>query len=366
MKIVIPTAALLNAASDASAVAAAKSPKPILECVRIHADKTTGVSFEATDLDVAIRVHLPDAEVKKAGEVVVSAQRFQAIVREITEESTTLQGEGQDLQVKTGGSRFRIRGDEPGDFPEIPAAPDSRSARIPANLFKHMVRRTAFATAKEAGRFALHGVMLKLDGKKIEMVATDGRRLARIEAQLDAKGKKAQVILGPRGLQLLERVIGGDETPVDVTFGDRQVIFASGSTLVSSRLIDGTFPSLDGVIPAPRDTAFVTKVADLAAGLRRASLLTTREAISVELSIAPGSLAIRSRARDVGEAEVAVPVSGDVSEARMGLNPHFLQDALKVMDPESDVRFEYTDDKAPGRLTDRDDYTYVIMPIALE
>ena len=175
-----------------------------------------------------------------------------------------------------------------------------------------------------------------------------------------------QAIIGPRGLNLLERILGGEVTEVEVAIEDRQALFRAGPALIVSRLIDGTFPSLDGVIPAKSDHAFTSTAGDFASGLRRASLLTTRDAMSVELRIEPSSLVIRSRAREVGEAKVEVPVDYDGAPQTVGFNPSYLQDALKVMEPGSMVTFEFTNAKSPGKLSDCDEYTYVVMPIALE
>ena len=367
MKVTIPTKLLLEGAAHAAAVAANKSPKPILECVAIRADPTTGVSLEATDLDVGLRFHIQDARVDEGGGIVVPAARLLSICREVDEGETTLSDAEGGLTVDTGRSHFYVRGEPIDEFPQLPLLAGGRSLSVPATLMQNMIRRTAFATAKEAGRFALHGVQFRAKGKDIEMVATDGRRLARSVGLLEKKpDADVQAIIGPRGLNLLERILGGDVTEVEVAIQDRQALFRAGSALVISRLIDGSFPSLDGVIPAKSDHAFTSTAGDFASGLRRASLLTTRDAMSVELHIEPESLVIRSRAREVGKAKVEVPVDYDGVPQTVGFNPHYLQEALKVMEPGCTVKFEFTNAKSPGKLSDCDEYTYVVMPIALE
>ncbi len=365
MRVSLPTQVLLEATTYVASVAANKSPKPILECLAIRADATTGLSLEATDLDVGIRHHIPDADVAESGALVISAARFLAIVREIDEETTTLFEKDGGLSVDTGRSHFHVRGESIEEFPQLPFFPDKGATTISAELLRNMIRRTAFATAKEAGRFALHGVQFQISGRNIQMVATDGRRLARATGDLGRKSGDVQAIVGPKGLQLLERV-SGDNAEIELAIADRQAMFRVGGVLIISRLIDGSFPSLDGVIPAQSDHEFRSTAADFASGLRRASLLTTRDALSVELHIEPQTLVIRSRARDVGEAKVEVPVEYDGQPQTVGFNPLFLQDALKVMEPASEIRFEFTNAKSPGKLSDHDDYTYVIMPIALE
>lgn len=372
MKVSLPTQILLEGVGHGAAVAASKSPKPILECVALHADSTTGASLEATDLDVGIRFHLQDASVSEEGALVVPASRLLSIVREVDEDETTLVDLEGSLAVDTGRSHFRVRGESVEEFARLPYFPEGSATRVPADLLRSMIRRTVFAAAREAGRFALHGVLLTISGKKIEMVATDGRRLARCEGQLESKAARdIRVIVGPKGLSLLERVLGSSASqaaPPEVLIAveERQALFRCGDALIISRLIDGTFPAYESVIPKESAHTVTCTVADLISGLRRAALLTTRDALSVELLIDGDRVTIKSRAMDVGEAKIEVPVTYDGPPTRLGFNPGFLLDALKVMDPASEVRFSFSGGKDPGTMTDSEDYIYVISPIALE
>jgi DNA polymerase-3 subunit beta len=186
-----------------------------------------------------------------------------------------------------------------------------------------------------------------------------------VEGRLPAAAE-VRVIVGPKALAALDRAMGSEPGEVTVGVQDRQVLFRVGSTLVISRLIDGTFPAYEDVIPRVTPNRFEVGVADFTAALRRASILTTRDAVSLQFDVAPGLLTIRSRAVEVGEAEVEVPVRYEGPGDRLGFNPVFLLDVLKVMDPARDVRFEFSSSKSPGKLTDGDDYVYVVMPIALE
>jgi DNA polymerase-3 subunit beta len=369
MKVRVPTPHLVEAVGHGASVAAPKSPKPVLECVALKADKKSGLSLEATDLDVGLRLRLKDAAVEEEGTVVVPANRLLAVLREVQEPETTMTEREGGLLVETGRSRFRIRTESAEEFPELPYPGGDSVIALPGDAFRTMIRRTIFATAKEAGRFALHGVLFRLADGRLELVATDGRRLARATRALDGKkpksAKEVKVILGPKGLALLDRTMG--ETPeVTVAVHERQALFQVGEALVISRLIDGTFPAYEDVIPKTAPKVFRLSAGDFAAGLRRASILTTRDSVSVQFDVSPKTLTIRSRAVEVGEAEVALEVDYDGQPERLGFNPTFLQDALKVMDPAAQVRFEFSTGKAPGKLSDDENYVYVVMPIALE
>jgi DNA polymerase-3 subunit beta len=367
MKVTLPTPLLLDAIGHGAAVASTKSPNPVLECVALRAERGAGLLVEATDLDVSLRLSLEEADVSEPGTLVVPAARLLAIVREIDQEQTTLVEADGALVIESGRSQFRVRGEDARSFGDLPSFPASPGAKLPAAELKAMIRRTVFATAKEAGRFALHGVLVRVSGKLLELVATDGRRLARATHSLgSAVAKEVRVIVGPKGLSLLERVVPDDGGDLSVAVHERQVMFRAGRALVISRLIDGTFPAYEDVIPKPSPKAFRVPVAAFATALRRASLLTTRDALSVQMDVSRDLVTLRSRAAEVGEAKVELPVAYDGAAERMGFNPAFLLDALKVMEPEAEVRFEFTTGKSPGKLTDGDDYVYVAMPIALE
>jgi DNA polymerase-3 subunit beta len=230
-----------------------------------------------------------------------------------------------------------------------------------------MIRRTSFATAKEPGRYALHGVLFRLSGGVLELVATDGRRLARATHAIGpATRSDVKVIVGGKGLSLLDRLASDDTAKVEVALEERQILFRAGGVVLSSRLIDGTFPSYEEVIPKPSKRGFGVPAGDFAMALRRAALLTAREAQSVQMDVAPQRLTISSRASDVGEAKVDLKIPYEETPERLGFNPGFLIDALKVMEPTHAVRFEFTSPKSPGKLTDGDDYVYVVMPVAVE
>jgi DNA polymerase-3 subunit beta len=375
MRFSAPTALLTEASGYAASVAAAKSPKRVLECLAIRASKKDGVTIEATDLDVAVRLKLADATVEEDGAIVVPAARLVSVLREISEKSVTLVGTEGRLEIDTSDCHFRVNGDDPADFPVLPQFPASGAFQVGCGILRGMVRRTVFATAKEPGRFALHGVLMRCAKGQLEMVGTDGRRLARATHAIEAMkgdGKTAEgkgevkVIVGAKALSLLDRLAADDAAPVEVALEERQILFRAGGTLLASRLIDGAFPSYEEVIPKPSKRGFSAPAGDLATALRRASLLTTKDAKSVTLDFAPKRLTLSSRAAEVGEAKIELKIDYDDAAERLGFDPSFLLDALKVMEPTSPVRFEFTTGKSPGKLSDGEGYSYVVMPVSIE
>lgn len=367
MRFSIATAPLLDAVGQAAGVAAAKSPKRILECVAIRAKKGEGVSIEANDLDVSIRIQLPDARVEDEGVVVVPAARLMSVLREVAPGASelTLVSADQRLDIDTKDCHFRIHGDNPDEFPAIAPFPAAGVQTLPLSTLRGMIDRTIFATAREPGRFALHGVQVRFGASEVEFVATDGRRLARVQ-QATPKGPASdlRVIVGTKPLSLVGRLSNAADSQIDLAIEERRIFFRSGTTLLSSRLIDGSFPPYEQVIPVSTGKGFDVKAGDFATALRRASLLATKDMQSVAMDFSTEKLTITSRSPDVGEAKVEMKIPYTDTAERLGFNPLFILDALKVLDPLRDVRFEFTNPKSPGKLTDGQGYVYVVMPVS--
>ena len=367
MRFSIPTASLLDAVGQAASVAATKSPKRILECVALRAKKGEGVSVEANDLDVSLRVLLPDARVEDEGVVVVPATRLVSVLREVAQGASelTLVSAEQRLDIDTVDCHFRIHGDNPDEFPAIAPFPAVGVQTLPLATLRGMIDRTLFATAREPGRFALHGVQVRFGAAEVEFVATDGRRLARVTQPAgNGPATDVRVIVGTKPLSLVSRISMLPDAKVDLAIEERRIFFRCGGTLLSSRLIDGSFPPYEQVIPATTGKGFDVKAGEFATALRRASLLATKDMQSVAMEFATEKLTITSRSPDVGEAKVEMTIAYKDTPERLGVNPAFILDALKVLDPIRSVRFEFTNPKAPGKLSDGQGYVYVVMPVS--
>lgn len=367
MRLTLPTLPILEAVGLAAAVAASKSPKRVLECVGIRAT-SEGVTVEASDLDVALALRLSEGTVEREGVVAVPSSRLVSVLREVAEgrKEITLVGEEGQLEVAAPGCHFRVHGEDPAELPESEGFPGIPAASVPFGVMRRMIERTQFATAREPGRFALHGVQFRFTATELEVVATDGRRLARIVREVAAgPSTELKVIVGTKPLSLLARLTTDETAVVDVAVHDRRIFFRVGRALLSSRLIDGSFPPYEQVIPPPSVKGIDVTVADLSTALRRASLLTTREMRAVSMEFLPGRLVLSSRAPDVGEAKVELEVSYDQEEVKLGFNPDFLLDALKVMDPQRKVRFEVTSMRTPAKLSDGPEFVYVVSPVSV-
>lgn len=391
MKVICDRASLLDAVNLVSGAVAQRTPRPQLTCVHIKADKSAGageVTLAATDAEISLRLSLSQVDVHQPGEALIPADRLRAIIAaEDNEPTLTLETEGDDLHIRGGDAHFKVCGFPSAEFPPIPNFGDivsgsaqSDKARAvlthPAGSLSQLVARTLFATARENSRYAINGVLLKRDGKRLEMVATDGRRLALARANLTGPDKDARpisCIVPTKALGMLQKLIKEHEEPVQIAITDSQVHFSFGTAaspgraMLASSLVEGTFPPYEDVIPRDQDKKVTFDKDLLSSAVRRAALLTNEESRGVRMAFdgKKKSVDLSSRAPEMGEAQVKVDVSSYEGEAiEIGFNPQFITDALKVID-QPEVILELKAPNKPGLIKSGNDFMYVVMPVNL-
>ena len=365
MKVICDRGALVDALNLAGAVVVSRTPKPVLLCVRLEASKGV-LSIASTDLEVALHLTVAQVDVQEEGEALIPADKLTAIVRESADTTLTIETDAEAGHVRGEDSHFKIFGYPPAEFPPIAVFGDEADFQINAGQLHDLINKTLFATARENSRYAINGVLVERDGKKLTMVATDGRRLALAKGSISAvKGEVASAIVPTKALGLLARLFDDPGETVKVKFIDGQAMFATDTATLTTNLVEGNFPPYKDVIPKDQDKKAVFATDALASGVRRAALLTNEESKGVRMAFSADRLLLSSRAPEMGEAEVTVPVesyTGDPVE--VGFNPHFITDVLKVVDADQ-VTMEFKAANKPGVLRVGSDFTYVVMPVSL-
>lgn len=378
MKVICDRSALLNAVNVVSGVVASRSPRPQLTCVKLVAEKSGKVgtlTLAATDAEISIRLRMSQVDVTETGEVLIPADKLRQIVSaEDAAPTLSLESEGDACHIKGDDAHFKILGYPASDFPSIPGFDASGSGKQAfsqdAATLGGLIARTVFATARENTRYAINGVLLKRDGKRLEMVATDGRRLALTRTHVTAE-KDAQAfscIVPTKALNMVQRLLGNPDEQVRVTLTDNQIVFGLGETAVlASNLVEGTFPPYEDVIPKDHDIKVTFDRDVLSSAVRRAALLTNEESRGVRMAFkkADKQVELSSRAPEMGEAEIRVDLAGfDGGDIEIGFNPSFITDALKVI-PENQVIMELKSSSKPGLIKSGTDFVYVVMPVSL-
>lgn len=368
MKAILPRQEFSDALSAIGGLTSQRSPKPILSCVKITASDES-VEVVATDGEVALRLSLAALSVKRPGTVVAPADRLAAIIRELPDAEVALEVSDRYCVIRGHGCEFRIFTAEEADFPPVAEFSNESDMTVDVRALRHMIDLTLYAAARETTRYAINGVLWERHGKKLYLVATDGRRLARAGgAVLEASSGDFEAILPGRALQTFLRVFSGreDGQALQVKVTPNQVLMQTDDRLLSCVLVEGHFPRYQEVIPKEHNKVARIGREEFMSAVRRAALLTTEDSRAVRLAFGGGQLVITSQSAEQGEARVELPIKYEGEDVKIGFNPVFLNDALKVLNVD-EVVIEMLEDSKPGVLTggDRADFLYVVMPVTL-
>lgn len=365
MKLICDRVVLAEALAAVTGVIATRTPKPILQCVRVTAE-SDALLLTAYDQEVGMRYRVGQVEVTRPGETLVSAERLAAIVRESADETLTMEMKDDLLHVRGQDSHFQIYGQSVREFPPVPDFEGEPDYRVSAGPLASAIDRTVFAAAKERTRYAINGVLWSRTGKKLQLIATDGRRLAWTNLSVEkswGKDEKSEAIVPVKTLNLISRLRGEADDPIDVKIHPNQVLLRTPRATISSVLVEGHFPNYEDVVPRDCTRTAELNTAEILSAVRRAALLTNEESKGVRLSFAEDGLTLSSRAPQQGEATIQVPVKLDGGAIEIGFNPTYLMDALKCGG--ETITIEMKEPTKPGIVRSGSDFLYVIMPVTL-
>ncbi|MHC4060829.1 MAG: DNA polymerase III subunit beta [Planctomycetota bacterium] len=368
--------ALAEALGLLTSVVPSRTPKPILRCVKISATEKE-VRICATDLEVGINYLISEVQVEQAGEVVVPADRLAAIVRESVDEVLSLEAAEGACEIRGADSHFTVYGQEAAQYPAVPDFDGEADIEVGLESLQAGITQCLFATAKESTRYAINGVLWEMKGKKLSLVATDGRRLARSRLNLAAEPSKriataksdkptlgTQIIVPAKTMALLEKIGSHEKDTVAVRLVDNQVLIGCANVVISSTLVEGNFPKYEDIIPTDYDKKLTLSTEAALSAVRRSALLTSEESRGIKLSADKDSLVFSGRAPETGDAQVNMHVDYKGEPIEIGFSPQFLIDVLRVIKtPEFELELGQAD--RPGLIKSGTNLLYVLMPINL-
>lgn len=365
MKVICNRGALLDALNVTGNVIASRTPKPVLQCVKLTAENNR-LTIAATDLEVAIRYSDNQVQIEQGGEALLPADKFRDIVRESVDDTLAIEVTSDNANIKGNDSHFKIFTQNPKDFPPVPDFEGEADFEIQGGALKGMIGQTLFAAAKESTRYAFNGVLLLAKGKKITLVSTDGRRLAQAKGDLIKDGdKESRAIVPSKALTLIDKLIDDPEEAIGFQVRENQIIVHTSSATLTSSLVEGQFPPYEDVIPKDTDKKMSASTADFLSAIRRAALLTTEESKGVRLQFNKNGLVLTSRSPESGEATINFSCKYEGTDVEIGFNPQFLTEALRVVDSD-EISLELTAPNRPGLLKGGPNFQYVIMPVNLQ
>jgi len=363
MKLTIAKAALLNAVQKVQNVVNIRTTVPVLSNAMIVASKD-GVELTTTDLEVSVRCKA-EATVHKAGQTTLPVKRLSGIVRELPDKDIVIEmGEGNTTTVECESSFFKIVGISADEFPPMPKPEGKFVYTMNQGVFREMLRKTSYAASSDETRFVLNGVLMSFKGGKLTMVATDGRRMAMVEYEVEfPKEAETDVILPTKAVNELLHTLG-EEGDLKIQIAGTQALFEFGDLTMCSKLIDGTFPNFRQVIPSQGEARVTIEREGLLAALRRVSLLCTDKATATKLQFAKNRLTLTMSTPDIGEARETLPIKYAGREIKVAFNAEFIMDALKNLSND-EIHMELTDDLSPGVMKCDIPFLYVLMPMRI-
>jgi DNA polymerase-3 subunit beta len=368
VKIKIKRESFLEVFQIAALVAPARSPKAILQNVKISVDKEGGI-LTATDTEVGVKLRIPDLEVSVPGAAVIPVTRLSMILRESRDEFLSMETSGEITKIKGQHSNFELQSHDPEQFPEVEEFSEADYYEISPNLFKNLIRRTLFATDTESSRYALGGVLLEITDNRIVAVGTDGRRLAKMEGEItkvgNPKGDAGTTIVPSRSMQLIERMLPEGEVPIQIAFRSNELLVRDSTGVFHTRLVEGRFPKWRDVIPKRVGAHQIEiLVGPLYSALRQAAIVSSEDSRGIDFGFSEGTLVLTNSTAEIGSTRVEIPVPYVEESMTISLDNRFVADFLKVLPPEMTFTMDIQQADEAAYCFTEDDYGYVIMPMS--
>jgi DNA polymerase-3 subunit beta len=370
MKVTVERSVLLKSLGHVHRVVERRNTIPILANVLISAGMD-GLSLKATDLDLEVTERLV-SDVAQPGATTVPAHILYDIVRKLpdgSQVSLEATGEQGQLALKSGRSRFTLQTLPDSDFPDITAGDMPISFTMPGSELGRLIDKTQFAISTEETRYYLNGIYfhtIEIEGAtRLRAVATDGHRLARVETAAPQGSAGMPGIIVPRkAVAEIQKLLETGDNEVTVDLSTTKIRVTSGETVLVSKLIDGTFPDYQRVIPAGNDKMLTVDRTDFTASVDRVSTISSERGRAVKLSLTDGRLVLSVTNPDSGSAVEEVQVDYEGAPLDIGFNARYLLDIATQLDGDTTL-FKLADPGSPTIIQDREGASalYVLMPM---
>ncbi|MEO1744967.1 MAG: DNA polymerase III subunit beta [Pseudomonadota bacterium] len=370
MRVILERANLLKSLSRVHRVVERRNTIPILSNVLLRADGQT-LELKATDLDLEVN-EATAAQVEQAGATTVPAHLFYDIVRKLpdgAEVSLSVDADGNTMTVATGRSDFKLQCLPQSDFPQLAAGDFSHTFRLDNQTLRRLIESTQFAISTEETRYYLNGIYVhtaERDGAiMLRAVATDGHRLARCETDApDGAESMPGVIIPRKTVGELQKLVEGPDVAITVEVSDTKIRFTIGSVVLTSKLIDGTFPDYQRVIPQGNDKQMQVDRKTFTEAVDRVSTVSSERGRAVKMALDNSQMVLTVNNPDSGSAREEVVAAYEAEGMEIGFNARYLLDIANQLSTET-IQFALADAGSPTVIQDTGttDALYVLMPM---
>lgn len=332
--------------------------------------KSNTLKLTASDNEVEISCQFTLSTIGNTdGEITIPAKKLFSLARSLDadEKVSAVLDENSLFKLKSGKSTFKLQTLPANDFPDVPKIGEVGEFKILQRDLKALLDKTAYAMATNDVRYYLNGVLLEMKDDKIYVVATDGHRLAMAEMNYRSNQEAAQIIIPRKAIsELLKLLINDDESNIDVSFDENHIRFKMGMITMTSKLIDGSYPTWEAVIPENADKVMVVTKNTLKQAIQRAIIMANEKYKGVTLTLGENQLAISSHNAMKEEAEDIIPAKYTGEELEIGFNGIYILEAINSMDSE-EVFLGFLNEKASVTIKDANNEAFlsVVMPMRL-
>lgn len=366
MKIIVSKDEILAKLSNIQSIVEKRNTMPVLSHFLLDAGRN-GSFIIATDLDTALKEPL-QIKVEKEGKICIPARKMFEIVREVEGDIVCESIDEQWLKLKAGASSFRLACLPPKEFPAWPGMEDREELQVPAKVLAEVIEKTVYAAGESDTRYTLNGLLFHIvPGIKVTVVGTDGHRLALVKREIEGTIREERKLILPRKAAAeLRKLLDKSEANVTMILGKNHVLFGIGEMQFLTRLIEGTYPNYEQVIPSGNEKKVTVGKESFTKTLRRVAIMSRERSSAVKVDLSEGLVSITSSNPDLGEArdELAVDYAGE--PVSLGFNAKYLIDILDAMAADK-VVMELQAPLSPVLIREEtdSDYRCVIMPMRI-
>jgi DNA polymerase III subunit beta len=368
MKLAIAKDQLIHGLQSVQNIVSTRTTLPILSNVLLRAADNR-LELTATDLDVTITCAV-EAAVEKPGATTIPVKKLFGIVRELGNPEIEMEVDDKNhCIIRSGSSFYKIHGLSADEFPPLQEFKENKKIVLPQQTVRGMLKKTSFASSTDESRYVLNGIYIVLREHKLTMVATDGRRLAMADEEVDLpENSQGEFIIPTKAVNELNRLLQ-EKGEIEIRFTDNQAAFhlkdeKDFSLQIISKLVEGSYPNFRQVIPTETKERIQLMREELLHAVRRAEIMTSDKSNSVKFSFTRNNLAITANSPDVGEARESLAVNYMGKDVAIAFNPAYLIEPLNALDHE-EVYLELIDELSPGVLKVNGPFLYVVMPMRL-
>ena len=363
MKVNISRAELVKLIGKIQSIIPAKPTLPILANVLVEAYDNQLI-ITATDLVVSMRTQM-GATISEEGGITLPARRFFQLIREINTSQIEIECLLGDIAlIRAGSSEFRLNGIHKSVYPALPDLSHAEHFKISGPVLKEMLTNSVFAAAREDSRQIFNGVLMQVHNSQVTFTGADGKRIAKIYAEIETKFEHKHNYLIPiKGIEEIIKLIEDEE--FTISLNPDKIALQSDSTILITQLLTGDYPEVDKIIPTHPEITVSLHREELMALLKQVSLFLPEKGNSIRFIFTAGELMLEASSSEIGEGKVSMPIDYSGSPLEIAFNPYFFYDMLRHSKDET-IFFSLTNSHLPGLMKDSSTALYVIMPMRLK